>query len=61
MKLRKIIPFYIACFSEMKYYYYYYYYYYCEFFTPVWTRGLSREFERQQVSSGFQDFSQYSI
>ena len=31
-----------------------------EFFTTALADGLSLEFERQQVSSSLQDFSQYS-
>ena len=32
----------------------------CEFFTPVLVDGLSLKSELQQVSSGLQDYSQYS-
>ena len=42
--------------------YYHYnnnYYYYSAFFAPALTGGLSLKFERQQVSSGLQDSSQY--
>ena len=48
--------------SKFTYYYYYYYYYYylsVGFFTLALVDDLSLEAERQQVSLGLQDFSQY--
>ena len=41
-------------------YYYFYHITPCEFFTPVSAGGLSLKSEWQQVSSGFQDSSEYS-
>ena len=42
-------------------YYYYYYYTSCESCTPALFDRLSMEFERQQITSGLQDSSQYSV
>ena len=50
------------CFLLFCYHHYYYHYYFtpCEFFTPALVGDHSLKFERQQVSSGLQDSSQYS-
>ena len=49
-----------SCSTGFLYYYYYYYFTPWEFFTSALADGFLLKFEWQQISSSFQDTSQYS-